>query len=177
MPGERREKTKEQLPVSCQYHTNAFAVTMVRSRDDYDFVQMLIYKTRDSDLHTGHMVWCFKVSMGLPMNFLSDMSRSMGVDGKEFEGGFVLEPQSRCYKGQSSSRGTHCGLDVIEDLLGLEIGDCFDHEDLLKLEIGDCFDREDSILLMTETEYMCIVGKELTILCVMLNALAAATGC
>lgn len=117
--------------------------------------------------NTGQMMFCLQESVAMSLNFSLDLSKSSGVDEREFEGGFVLDPEPGCYKGVvvidgnslygsimsklgifidrcTSSRSAH-GLaarldrDVEHVLEQVRVDDVVEHEDLILMRTNDTF--------------------------------------
>lgn len=49
--------------------------------------------------NTGWLDFCILQSQAMSAGVCLDLSRTVGTDEREFEGGFVLEPEPGCYKG------------------------------------------------------------------------------
>lgn len=135
--------------------------------------------------NTGQMMFCFQESVAMSLNSCLDLSRSSGVDEREFEGGFVLEPKAGCYKGVVVIDGNSLYGSIMAKL-GIFIDRCassssapdlarkLDRDVVGALElvrVGDVVEHGDLILMRSEDSFMSVKRGGPTMLSVIVDDL------
>lgn len=136
--------------------------------------------------NTGHMMFCLQESVALSRNEFIDLSRNAGSDEREFEGGFVLEPEPGCYKGVVVIDGNSLYGSIMSQL-GIFIDRCvsgsnpielakkLESEELIPIvsavEMGDVIEHENLILMRSKDEYMCVKRGGPTLLTAIIDEL------
>jgi len=135
--------------------------------------------------NTGLMDFCLIQSTAMSFGMCLDLSRTLGVDETDFEGGFVLEPEPGCYKGVIQIDGNslygslmakigifidRCArsntIEQLERKTGLSMP-----EDMTEMEYGDVVESTKIIGMRDEEGYMAIVRGPPTMLSVILDQL------
>ncbi|KAI6986063.1 hypothetical protein KC359_g8924 [Hortaea werneckii] len=135
---------------------------------------------------TGMMMFCLISSAALSKNMLLDFSKTENVDEREFEGGFVLEPETGCYKGVVVIDGNSLYGSIMSKI-GIFIDRCMSSvtahglvvklglPDLLpvleQVRVDDVVEHEDLILMRSENSYMCVKKGPVTILNAIIDGL------
>jgi DNA polymerase elongation subunit (family B) len=135
--------------------------------------------------NTGLMDFCLIQSTAMSYGLCLDLSRTMGVDETEFEGGFVLEPEPGCYKGVIQIDGNSLYGSLMAKI-GIFIDRCARSSTIegLKqktncdmpmtmheMECGDVVESEKIVGMRDEDGYLAIVRGPPTMLSVILDRL------
>ena len=139
--------------------------------------------------NTGNMMFCYQQSLAMSQGACLDLSRSVGVDEREFEGGFVLEPKPGCYKGVVVIDGNSLYGSIMSKL-GIFIDRCASsdsplglahkldrdldaelHLELERVEEDDVIEYADLILMRSKDTYMCVKKGRQTMLTVIIDDL------
>ena len=135
--------------------------------------------------NTGNMMFCFQQSVALSQGSCLDLSKTLGTDEREFEGGFVLEPKPGCYKGVVVIDGNSL-YGSIMSRLGIFIDRCASsstarglahklgrdvEQELGFVDVGDVVESRDLIMMRSDDAFLCVVKGGPTMLTVIINDL------
>lgn len=138
--------------------------------------------------NTGWMDFCLLQSEAMVMGVCLDLSKTLGADENQFEGGFVLEPEPGCYKGVIQIDGNSLYGSLMSKI-GIFIDRCARSKTIegLKLkirmdvpkemclmEIGDVVENDKMVGMRDEHGYLVSIKGPPTLLSLTLDKLISA---
>lgn len=135
--------------------------------------------------NTGWMDFCLLQSTAMSAGVCLDLSRTVGTDDKQFEGGFVLEPEPGCYKGVIQIDGNSLYGSLMSKI-GIFIDRCAKSTTIpgleqktgmnmptgmREMEIGNVIENEYLVGMRDEDGYMIVLKGSPTLLSMTLDGL------